>query len=437
MLKLTHIFSEFKLNIKFFNKRLLKPALSIWAILLLTTSCAFFKPHKPLISDDTRYWLSSDTVFIFPKAPLPVPAGDTVDTALLGFIQFLEEAGLVNIHDIDSSIVVDLRYATTDNFMHTNMYHTFKEAYLQYDVALRLKNAQHFLKNIHPHYSLVIYDAVRPAEVQQFMWDSVKINEAVKYKYLSNPKYHSLHNYGAAVDVSILDSNGLPLDMGTPFDCFCELAYPYYEKRFLATHQLTRKQYQNRLLLRRIMRQALFSPITTEWWHFNAHSRKYAKAHYPLIKSFSQRPSAPVAAFSIPKNPTHKSLSASLPRRIPPVDYSTAVSNSFHMPQPVLSARSELSPIIDSLHHCIEFRIQIKLSSKPLPANCRCFKGLAINTYFHHGLYKYTTGHFRSLKESLVARKRIQQMGFADCFVVAFDNNKRIPIKDAISLLEE
>ena len=438
MFKHTYIFSNLKLNYHFFR-------FFIGSFLLLLSSCSIFKPHTPVLTEDNRFVLTTDTLLVFPQ-PLPLP--DTieekayVDTALLGFENFLKESNLVNISELDSSIAVELRYATNNNFMHTNMYRGFKKAYLQRDVALRLVNAQRYLQARHPHYRLIVYDAVRPLEIQRFMWDSVKIADAVKYKYLSNPKYHSLHNYGAAVDVSIVDSSGKPLDMGTPYDCFCELAYPYYEKRFLANKKLSHTQYKNRLLLRQIMRKALFSPITTEWWHFNAHSRKYAAVHYPLIKSFSQRPSSILLASNdLPK----KSLSVKNKKRnIQTIPHTVS-------PKPPAKILVEIAQNLDSAKrteafrgisqndsiHQIDFRMQIKLSTKRLALSNPIFKGQKVETYWHKGYYKYTIGHFRSLKTVLSQCNMLRKKGFPGCFVVAFDGNERIPIKDAISLLEE
>lgn len=77
--------------------------------------------------------------------------------------------------------------------------------------------AQRALKELHPSYSLIIYDAARPMSVQKKMWNVVKGTS--KYKYVSNPnRGGGLHNYGLAVDISILDSFGQPLPMGTKVD---------------------------------------------------------------------------------------------------------------------------------------------------------------------------------------------------------------------------
>lgn len=196
----------------------------------------------------------------------------------------LIEMGLVNIHDLDSEIVVDLHYSTADNFIGLDMYGDFNECYLQKDVAEKLAEAQKFLRKRYPYYSLVVYDAVRPLHIQQQMWDTLVLPPGQKIKYLSNPENGSLHNYGAAVDLSIIDENGIPLDMGTPFDFFGEKAHPVKEKELLESGELSQRQVFNRELLRSVMRQAGFFGIQTEWWHFNSCTRTVAAEKYEMVQ---------------------------------------------------------------------------------------------------------------------------------------------------------
>jgi D-alanyl-D-alanine dipeptidase len=195
----------------------------------------------------------------------------------------LIEMGLVNIHDLDSGIVVELRYSTTNNFIGLDMYGDFDECYLQKDVAEKLVKAQQFLRSKYPFYSLVVYDAARPLHIQQQMWDTLKLPPGQKTKYLSNPGNGSLHNYGAAVDLSIIDENGIPLDMGTPFDFFGEKAHPVKEKELLASGILSQREIFNRELLRDVMRHGGFFGIQTEWWHFNSCTRAEAAVKYAMV----------------------------------------------------------------------------------------------------------------------------------------------------------
>lgn len=196
----------------------------------------------------------------------------------------LEALGLVDILSLDSTLIVDLRYSDVNNFTGKDMYGDLNRCYLQKDVAMKLVEAQKKLRAQYPYYSLLVFDGARPVSIQQFMWDSVSLPPGDRQKYLSNPANRSLHNYGAAVDLTIIDDKGRELDMGTPYDFFGELAHPRAEGEFFAAGQLTEMQMANRELLRSVMRAAGFSPIDTEWWHFNSTSRVKAAEMYPVIE---------------------------------------------------------------------------------------------------------------------------------------------------------
>lgn len=204
--------------------------------------------------------------------------------ALTPIEQSILDAGLVDIKTVDSTIAVDLRYSTCDNFLCMDVYGDFDKCYLQPDVAEKLKQAQQHLKSKFPYYSLVVYDAVRPRSVQRIMWDTVDIPLIERGKFLSSPVGGSLHNFGAAVDISIIDEDGYTLDMGTPYDYFGEMAYPREEQRLLLEGKLTHRQVLNREILRTVMQQAGFWGISTEWWHFNSCSRGKAYEKYAIIE---------------------------------------------------------------------------------------------------------------------------------------------------------
>jgi D-alanyl-D-alanine dipeptidase len=191
---------------------------------------------------------------------------------------------LIDIQEINSEILVDLKYATSDNFMKTKLYSRLNRAFLQKDVALRLSNCQNYLSQIKPGYKLLIYDAARPVRVQQKMWDAMdSLPPVERGKYVSNPRNRSLHNLGAAVDLTICDESGNSLDMGAGYDDFREIAYPELEKQFLKSGELTKQHIQNRELLRKVMRKEGFRNIPTEWWHFNACSRKEGLTKYQVL----------------------------------------------------------------------------------------------------------------------------------------------------------
>lgn len=200
--------------------------------------------------------------------------------------QSIQDHGLLDLQSLDEEIRVELKYSSRDNFVETDLYGTLELAYLQPEVALALAEASRLLRRDNPYLRLLIYDAVRPLRVQRVLWqklDSLPVEE--RRKYVTDPEEVSLHNYGCAVDLTLFDlETGRPLDMGTPFDYFEELAYPKLERRMLNEGRLSLRQLNNRILLRSLMRDVGFTPITTEWWHFNFHSRKTAATKYPVIE---------------------------------------------------------------------------------------------------------------------------------------------------------
>ncbi len=190
--------------------------------------------------------------------------------------------GLVNIHSLDPGIRVDLKYSSADNFLGQDLYGDLEKCWLQREIALKLANAQRILKKKHPEWSLIVFDGVRPRRFQRQMWDLVKGTPA--QSYVANPVSGSLHNYGAAVDLSIADAQGRELDMGTGFDHFGEFAQPRYDERFLRQGKLTQEQVNSRKLLRSVMIEAGFLPLQTEWWHFNGMRAKEIRKKYKLIE---------------------------------------------------------------------------------------------------------------------------------------------------------
>ena len=207
------------------------------------------------------------------KVPAPPPISE--------YEQSFIDSGLVDIQEFIPGIRVELKYSTTDNFVHADVYGTLEKCYLRGEAAAKLKKAQAFLKESHPEYSLLVYDGVRPHRVQQIMWD--KLDVPYKRNYLSPPSKGSVHNYGCAVDLTIADGNGKPLDMGTAFDFFGALAQPQLESSMLANKKLTQVQYDNRILLRKAMKKAGFFGIRTEWWHFNAFASRVVKRRFSRI----------------------------------------------------------------------------------------------------------------------------------------------------------
>ena len=171
---------------------------------------------------------------------------------------------------------------TADNFTGRVLYTDLHEAYLHPKAARALAKAQKILKASHPELSLKVYDAARPMHIQQKMWNVVA--GTPKNIYVSNPKNGGgLHNYGMAVDLTLCDVKGDTLPMGTKIDYLGKLAHIDNEAEMVKLGKLTPEARRNRELLRRVMRQAGFKALRTEWWHFNFITRAEAKAHYKPI----------------------------------------------------------------------------------------------------------------------------------------------------------
>ena len=193
----------------------------------------------------------------------------------------MEKLGLIDVRTLDFNIRVVLPYSSSDNFTGQVLYESSQYAYLQPDVAAMLAKASKLLREKYPKYYLLVMDAARPLSVQQKMWDAVK--GTPNNIYVANPRKTGLHNYGAAVDVTITNEYGVELDMGTPFDFFGLEAQPAKEAEMLKQRKLTQEQLDNRQILRNVMNKAGFITYQREWWHFNACNLAEAKNKYKVI----------------------------------------------------------------------------------------------------------------------------------------------------------
>ncbi len=164
------------------------------------------------------------------------------------------DTNLVDLQQLDPSLVLELKYATTDNFTKQKLYVCAK-AYLRKPAALALLKAHRLFKA--KGYRIKIYDAYRPLAVQWKLWKMYQNPD-----YVADPCKGSMHNRGAAIDLTLIDKNGKELDMGTPFDYFGERAHTDYSQ--LPQHVLA-----NRYLLKSVMKKVGFQGISTEWWHFS------------------------------------------------------------------------------------------------------------------------------------------------------------------------
>lgn len=209
----------------------------------------------------------------------------------------MQGQGLVDIKHIDPTIKVALMYAREDNFCNKVLYKELRTAYMLPQCANALKQAQAELRRRRPDLSLCIFDATRPMSVQQTMWDVVK--NTSQYFYVSNPaRGGGMHNYGMAVDISICKASwnennwkdgSRPcridtIPMGVKVDHLGVESHIDKEELLLKKGILTKESLNNRCLLREVMRFAGFTPLRTEWWHFNLCSREWAKKNLKVIR---------------------------------------------------------------------------------------------------------------------------------------------------------
>ena len=196
----------------------------------------------------------------------------------------MQEYKLVDIRTLNSDILVDLKYSTTDNFVGVDMYGDLEIAYFEHDFALKIAEAQRILQERHPEYTLLIYDAARPISVQRAMRKCVEGTELENF--VADGTRGGRHNYGVAVDLTIASLDGTPLDMGTCFDELSEIAsvkgtadnsdpstrtvqiYRDYINGMVKRGVISAEAAANRILLIEVMHEAGLYPYRREWWHF-------------------------------------------------------------------------------------------------------------------------------------------------------------------------
>lgn len=182
------------------------------------------------------------------------------------------------------AVKVALRYATTNNFTHTDLYGGFHRAYLRRSAAGKFAAAVAILEREHPGWKFLIWDALRPRAVQWVFWNHVKGTPREKARYVANPATGSIHNFGCALDLALIDGHGQPLDMGTDFDDFSRAAEPEAEQTLLRKGQLTPAQIANRRILRSIMTRAGFIQLPQEWWHYDALPASVVRSRYKIVE---------------------------------------------------------------------------------------------------------------------------------------------------------
>jgi D-alanyl-D-alanine dipeptidase len=166
----------------------------------------------------------------------------------------LNDTSLVHLKDYSKDFEYDLKYATSDNFLKAKLYDC-PACFLRLKTVKALIEAnKEFVKK---GYKIKIFDCYRPLTIQKKMWELVP-NPA----YVADPSKGSIHNRGGAVDITLVDTKGKELDMGTPFDFFgIEASHNYSD--------VSLEVKQNRALLKNTMLKNGFKSFESEWWHYN------------------------------------------------------------------------------------------------------------------------------------------------------------------------
>ena len=197
-----------------------------------------------------------------------------------------DTSGFVLLSDYVPSIVQEIRYYSTYNFIGERI-----DGYEQ-PCAIITKEAARALKEVSNEmnvkgYRLKIFDAYRPAtavksfvlwgiedldqKMKPFFYPDLKKTELFELGYIASK---SSHSRGSTVDLTLLDmATGKEIDMGSPFDFFSEVSHPDYKG-------VTDEQYENRMMLQKVMLKHGFEPIDCEWWHFTLKNEPYPSTYF-------------------------------------------------------------------------------------------------------------------------------------------------------------
>ena len=208
-----------------------------------------------------------------------------------------DPSGFVVLADFVPSIVQEIRYYSTFNFVGDRI-DGYEEpcAIITLEAARALKTVSNEM-NVRG-YRLKVFDAYRPAtavkhfvlwgiedtdvRMKPYFYPDCRKQELFSKGYIAK---QSSHSRGSAVDLTLLDmAAGKELDMGSPFDFFGERSHPDFRG-------ITEEQYENRMLLRRVMLRNGFKPLDCEWWHFTLVDEPYPNTYFdfPVSQSYLKK----------------------------------------------------------------------------------------------------------------------------------------------------
>lgn len=223
----------------------------IFLLLITVYACKPSSSSETTISADTVAYTASSVQLI---DTLVEVSTDSIDYDTSQWTELIR---------LDSSIQLDIRYATADNFVGQVMYGC-PRCFLRPEAALAVLAAHQELRK--ENLGLKMFDCYRPRDVQWKLWEIMP-----KPGFVADPRTGSIHNRGGAVDLTIVNGNGEELDMGTAFDFFGPEANHNYQN--LPDTVLT-----NRYKLKTLLQKHGFSPIRSEWWHYNFRGQQYELA---------------------------------------------------------------------------------------------------------------------------------------------------------------
>lgn len=209
----------------------------------------------------------------------------------------MDPTGFTLLSDYVPQVIQEIRYFSTYNFLGERV-DGYEEpcAIITQEAARALKSASNEFNVM--GYRIKVFDAYRPSiAVKQFVfWALEDVDVRMKPYFYPNISKEdvihqgyiakrSSHSRGSTVDLTLLDmSTGKEVDMGSPFDYFGELSHP-------DCRDVTDEQYDNRMLLQRVMVRNGFVPIDCEWWHFTLADEPYPNTYFsfPVSSAYLRR----------------------------------------------------------------------------------------------------------------------------------------------------
>lgn len=178
-------------------------------------------------------------------------------------------------------VLHDLRYASRNNFAGSVLYRGMDCAWLRVEAAAGLEAAAEWLARQRPGWRIVVLDALRPQRVQEAIWDDVA--GTPMQHYFAHPVRGSIHSFGMAVDVTLLNPAGAESDMGSGFDEMTPASHPALHAEHLKSGVLTPAHIAERECLAAAMAHGGFHGIPTEWWHFDHGDREQVRRDGPRV----------------------------------------------------------------------------------------------------------------------------------------------------------